>query len=292
MLAARRAALLKEYEHVTQQFRALTQIRFKLLAFLPLGTIGTLAVLKYGEKTEYGEKTATPAPVALFDFLVPFALFGFFVTLAIFVYNLRNDQFYDELVGRAAQIERDLKLFDGSFAQRPDKWHRLLPGVYVEHRWPIHLVYVASAALWLWMILFLLGQSWMPCRGIVSVTIAVVFAVWLMWHLKHSREASKKLYREAVRAAMKELLNASPDEEARQRAVKLSYVLAKHFGKKKAQRFETRIFFYLRSLDDREFLPRRRGRRLDVRTASYILGYTIDMPARWIRDVHSGRRES
>jgi hypothetical protein len=285
--------LLKEYGQVTQQFRELTQIRFKLLAFLPLGTIGTLGILK-------SQHTVPPAP---------FALFGFFVTLALFVYNLRNDQHYDELVGRAAQIERDLKLFDGSFAQRPDKWHRLGPGVYVEHRWPIHLVYVASAALWLWMILSSLGQSWIGRRSlppdtgdsnsetalaIASVTIAVVFAVLLMWHLSRSRKASSARYRHAVRDAMELLVNASVGPEAEQRAADVGRALALRLGGglERARRFESRVLFYLGSDNEREFLPRRKGMRLDVRTASYILGYTIDMPARWIRDIFQGRRGS
>jgi hypothetical protein len=76
-------------------------------------------------------------------------LFGAIVTVALFVYHLRNDQLYNELVSRAGQLERELGLYDGSFLQRPYAWHRLGFGRLVEHGWPVNVVYVSSAALWL-----------------------------------------------------------------------------------------------------------------------------------------------
>ncbi|HVU50152.1 MAG TPA: hypothetical protein VHL80_05680 [Polyangia bacterium] len=125
-------ASLKEYETVVGQFRALTDIRFKLLGLLPLGTIGTMIALK--DNTEVNP-------------LVGF--FGVIITVALFVYHLRNDQLYNELVSRAGQIERELGLYEGSFTQRPHPSHALGAGLQIEHGWPVRLVYVGSAALWL-----------------------------------------------------------------------------------------------------------------------------------------------
>lgn len=268
------AALLKEYEQVVQQFRALTDIRFKLLAFLPLGTVGTLVVIA-------NQKDATQIAGA-------FGLFGFFVTLGLFVYNLRNDQHYDELVGCAAQIERDLKLFDGSFAHRPSTWHRLIGSIKVEHRWPIHLVYVASAALWLWMSL----QSIAYLGGSARIAVAVVFACFTLWFLEYSRSASGERYRSAVREGMDLLVNAPVGAEAQRRATEVGHVLALHLGggDPAALKYEKRMRFYLQPENADEFWPSRQKTQLDVREASYVLGLTIDMPPRWVRDVYTGRR--
>ena len=128
-----REAQFKEYDTVVAQFRALTEIRFKLLGLLPLGTISAILFIP---KDAGGVRPAV-------------GFFGAIVTVALFAYHLRNDQLYDELVSRAAQIERELGLFDGSFLQRPATWQRLGLGIDVEHRWPIALVYAASGALWL-----------------------------------------------------------------------------------------------------------------------------------------------
>ena len=109
----RRAALISEYSAVVNNFRALAEIRFKLLNLLPLASLAA-AALKPGPR----------APGSL-----PFALFGLAATIAIAAYNKRNDQLYDQLVGRAAEIERELGTPDGAYANRLAPWlsFRLLP---------------------------------------------------------------------------------------------------------------------------------------------------------------------
>jgi len=108
----RREALLKEYGEVASNFRHLADIRFKLLAFLPIDAAAG-AALK-------GE-TLGQATLVL-------SLFGLFVTVALAAYNARNDQLYDELVGRAALLERSLGIPDGNFANRPRPWLKIGEG--------------------------------------------------------------------------------------------------------------------------------------------------------------------
>src|SRR5256885_190192 len=120
-----------EYGAVVAQIRALTDIRFKLLGLLPLGTVAAVLV------------SNTSAVVSS----VPIAMFALVVTVCVATYNKRNDQLYDELIARAAQLERDSGLVHGSFAQRPGRWLSYGP-VGVEHRWPIGLVYASTVALW------------------------------------------------------------------------------------------------------------------------------------------------
>jgi hypothetical protein len=130
--------LQTEYKEVCNNFRTLTDIRFKLLAFLPVGTaLGVTIVLKAGQK-----------PTLSGAFI---GLFGLIVTSSVALYNMRNDQLYVELVSRAAELERDLKLKGGAFSHRPRAWRRafLLP---VNHD-QIYWIYWASMIAWLFTIL-------------------------------------------------------------------------------------------------------------------------------------------
>jgi hypothetical protein len=106
MDASRRDALLKEYSEVGANFRLLTDIRFKLLGILPIAA-AIAAALKGNALGIQG---------------LGLSLFGLVATLGLATYNARNDQLYDELVGRAASIERSLGLPDGYFANRPRPW--------------------------------------------------------------------------------------------------------------------------------------------------------------------------
>src|SRR5215831_8600321 len=83
MASSDRDALLAEYAEVSGNFRMLTDIRFKLLAFLPVAAGAAGAVLARG--------TASALTLA-------FSLFGLVVTIGLVTYNARNDQLYDTLV--------------------------------------------------------------------------------------------------------------------------------------------------------------------------------------------------
>src|SRR5215207_1348116 len=154
----RQEALLKEYGEVCSNFRTLTDIRFKLLAFLPIAAAAAAAVKGYSFE---------PIGFVL-------ALFGLIVTIGLVTYNKRNDQLYDDLVARAADIERNLNIPDGAFANRPGPWlHITLPWLRItwwppregriarlgprvkwfrwkiDHRTAVSTIYGASIALWL-----------------------------------------------------------------------------------------------------------------------------------------------
>jgi hypothetical protein len=134
-MPSNRDALLAEYAEVGNNFRMLTEIRFKLLAFLPVVAGAAAAVLARGNAT-----TLTLA----------FSLFGLVVTIGLVTYNKRNDQLYDALVARAAAIERNLGIPDGAFANRPRAWFRLGHRRWkADHRIGVSAIYKASIALWL-----------------------------------------------------------------------------------------------------------------------------------------------
>lgn len=133
---SRRQALVVEEPEVCKNFRLLMDVRFKLLAFLPIASAAALAFKVNA--------------ISIESFI--FSLFGLAVTLGVVTYNTRNDQLYNELVGRASKLERLLGLSDGAFANRPQDWFKNDFCVFkwmVNHGKGIGLIYSSSCALWL-----------------------------------------------------------------------------------------------------------------------------------------------
>lgn len=265
---SKKAVALAEYREVLAQFRALTAIRFKLLAYLPLGT-AALAVFLSRESS----LLAHPA-------LPAFALIA---TVCIATYNKRNDQLYDELVGRAAQIEReDLGLIHGSFAHRPQAWLKFA-GVPVEHRWPIGFLYACATALWA-SLLAAAVLARLPAEYDAPwpeyLAPAVVIAAW--FGLRQWEKARKQALQEAVRSVIRDLLLTDPSS-GRDAQDDLTTALLERkglFGVKATTAAE-RIAYHWHLL----------GAKPDPHSASVFLGAVIDFPPRWIHDICSGRRE-
>ena len=125
-------ALEKEYGKVCSNFRTLTDIRFRLLGLLPIIAAAAAAF-----------KFDTLAPISRFTL----AIFGLVATIGLITYNSRNDQLYNELVGRAAAIERCLALQDGYFTQRPNSWLQFRFGFVkweISHGYGIGTIYTPT----------------------------------------------------------------------------------------------------------------------------------------------------
>jgi hypothetical protein len=193
MPSNRSDALLAEYREVSNNFRMLTDIRFKLLAFLPIAAGAATAVLARG-----GATTLTFA----------FSLFGLVVTIGLVTYNARNDQLYDTLVARAAAIERYLGVPDGAFANRPRPWFRPMRGRWkVDHRTSVSTIYMASIALWLFGALHAaidLAQRtlshWISLTwaNLIALAVAVGLTILGGQFVKHEREWTSQGLRETA----------------------------------------------------------------------------------------------
>ena len=155
-----------EYEQTLQLVHSLTDVRFKLLAFVP--TVAGFGVGFFGK--------ARPAAE-----LLAVGLIGLAATIGIFVYELRNSQIYTGAVRRARELEGTLEMPAG-------------PGsLLTEHRGPAARLFglfaawqsrgvaiVYGAALGGWMYLF----AWGALRALdvanarnVGAVIAVVFGL-------------------------------------------------------------------------------------------------------------------
>jgi len=136
-----------DYDQTPQLLRALTDVRFRLLAFVP--TISGAAVALFGK----------PRPAVE---LLAVGLLGLLATLGIFLYELRNSQLLDMLVHRASVLERRLGLVSayrsdapgGVFSERPGRTVRLLGLVTVGQDRGLGLVYGAALSGWSYLVVW------------------------------------------------------------------------------------------------------------------------------------------
>jgi len=111
-----------DYEQTTQVLRTLTDIRFKLIAFVP--TFAAAGVGFFGH----------PRPAVE---LLGIGLLGLVATLGIFLYDRRNSELFAASAGRARELERRLELSGG-----------MLDG----HDRGLSLVYGAALAGWSYLV--------------------------------------------------------------------------------------------------------------------------------------------
>ena len=305
---------LKEHEVVVAQFRALTETRFKLIGLLPLGTVGTLLYVGANQ-----------------EIVLPVALFGALITFALYIYHLRNDQLYRELVSRAGELERELGLFEGSFVQRPSPWVTLGAGLQIEHGWPVQLVYAATVGLWLSFGLHSIPGPAAPMQGdppsvsafvegeadisgalelklgqagkddppsllspALSMGLSAVVVLALFSWVSASEKRSDRRIKRAVKVAMT-VLETLPVGRPPAPGVlsSLALDLRRNLSKPRGDedKFVRRFEFYLSQEHYARYLGHTEwGGTLGSRGAARLLAQVIDQPARWIFDVHTGRR--
>jgi hypothetical protein len=297
---SRRAALLAEYGEVCSNFRELTEIRFKLLAFLPFAAAAS-AVL-----------AGTSAEDISAGQGFPLFLFGFAVTVGLVSYNKRNDQLYNALVGRAARIERELELADGAFANRQQAWLRI-GGWQVAHGISIRWIYASTIALWLFGVFWSAAElirrafaefGWEPlyrtihtaaiipvATGVLAVLVTLL-ATWLASHLAGSKETRlRELAALAGRRAARVARPAATDRLLVEVCAELLRGKGRKSGKmdKVDEKTLARARAYADFSDDEARLYGLVGTGSMV--SAHLVAAITDLPAAWIDDMTTGRRE-
>lgn len=216
----RKKALFVEYSEVCDNFRLLTNIRFKLLAFLPLSSAA--GILVQGSKLDANHMLIS--------------IFGLVVTIGLITYNSRNDQLYNEFVGRAASIERFLSLQDGMFANRPNDWFSINFCLFkwrINHGNGIYLIYSASCAVWLYGIIVKLFAYLKDINAVAecfnyisnvfvnindvalpSFLVTLVIVVLIYRFIKNQHKITRKKYRLAATRAFKYVMKLNLPTEA------------------------------------------------------------------------------
>jgi hypothetical protein len=234
------------------------------------------------------------------------------VVLGLITYSVRNDQLYDERVGRAASLEHSLRIRDGSFAFRPHPWFHV--GWTVDHGNALALIYGASAGIWLtgvlapvleflrWTYTDLLRRppvllvrdipSWEIGTAALMAMIAILLTQGVA---KKARERQRDQMCAAGVEAMKLLegfLTGCGEPEDFDAFIQECLFLAgKHRCTEKARldtiaALRSRYAFYTDPANAARFLPGESEQEFPA----YLIAAMCDVPPRWISDWSSGRR--
>jgi hypothetical protein len=282
---------------VSSNFRLLSDIRFKLLGLVPVATV--VAAVASREQALGG-----------LGFVV--SLFGLVVVLGLITYNVRNDQLYDELVVRAADIERSLGIRDGSYGFRPRAWLRLSLGPMgwtLSHGNALVLIYGATVVVWVtgvtapliellrWAYLEHLGRP--PLLRVVDVQGAVVLLASAIatvltiivgrWARTKQQQELNSLRRFAGQA-MQHALDRQLDAESAARDAAFLNLCIRLAGRvpndENQARMRRRAEFHTAPSHAARYLPHQSDRQF----SAHLIASLCDLPPRCILDCASGRR--
>jgi hypothetical protein len=163
--------LMSVYNQLCDSYRAIDDIRMKLLGLLPIATGAGILVLTGGGKS-------TPAR----GLSLPIGLFGLIVTIGLFSYELHGIKKCGYWIDAGRLIEKRLGIY-GQFQRRPHE----LAG-FIDEPFAASIIYPAVLASWLFFAL-LDAPRWV---GYVSSAVVFVGVVWISLHLIRAFEEDMK----------------------------------------------------------------------------------------------------
>jgi hypothetical protein len=175
-----------DYEKTMQYIMTLTDVRFKLLAFVPLVSGLSLTVLS-------SPRNQLPVPGMRFAI----GALGLMAVCGIAIYDMRNTQLYHAAMFRARGIERSLNLMrltqndsnnyvsGGLIIERPKHY-------IVEHDLGLSIVYGASIAGWIFIILDSInpdqGLNYAFAYAAAPMIILIIILYYIIYkHITHQK---------------------------------------------------------------------------------------------------------
>jgi hypothetical protein len=176
--------LARDYEAVRQYFIHLSDVRFKLLAALPVASLAGLVII--------------PSHAARSQQLAS-GLLGFAVTIALAIYDQRNTQIYDRLVRRAKWLEGRMGFrsctgsgLGGAFRDRPPR-RRIRRWDVLWHDLALAIVYGASLAGWCFVALrALLNSASSLSHAFTAFVVVTIFAAALTVFVRLARQNDRE----------------------------------------------------------------------------------------------------
>ena len=172
-----RTAQVAVYTEIGSNYRAMDDLRLRLLALLPLATGAGIVVLLGG----HGVSAAIDVPVGLF---------GMVATISLYFYELHGIEKCAHYIDAGAKLEADFNV-RGSFTNRP---HGVFGGVIVSELLPAALIYPASFTGWLFLALYHVGNI---ARGVVTGTVFIVLAAASRVIIRHMENSHNRQERRA-----------------------------------------------------------------------------------------------
>jgi hypothetical protein len=178
-------SLEKEYDLVNANFRQLSEIRFKLLGFVPaLGGVANFVLTQAALSKGSSQGNYWVALV--------FGTLGFLATLGIAMYDQRNSELYFGLIDRAKYLEGCLRLphttnkdeYGGQFRERPNRGRRLFRLILISHGGSLAVIYGPVLGAWffpmIYSVLELAHQPYHRCFNMAvggAILMTIVFII-------------------------------------------------------------------------------------------------------------------
>jgi hypothetical protein len=173
-----------DYEQTLQTYRMLADIRFKLLAFIPVVSGIAITFLTSDPKTVPDNPQMS----------LVIGLLGFFVTLGIAFYDQRNSRIHDATINYARGLE---SILGPSYAKghitetRSPSRQRLFGIVEIWHDRALALIYGSVLGAWLFPVSYAISTNWW-IAGSVAILAGILFIAEI--HRLESAASSEERY--------------------------------------------------------------------------------------------------
>ena len=164
---------LELYKEICTSWRALVDVRFKLLGLVPTASIAIIIVLLTSDTN--GLKLP---PILISWTQTGIALFGLIVTYGLYVYDKRNTQFHNYLKNQGSRIEKILSADTGQFSKdSPDYPEDKL----VLSKIPLFDFNETISNLWIFHVKHSTGINLIYGAAIISWILAIAI-IWINWY--------------------------------------------------------------------------------------------------------------
>ncbi len=119
------------YDQVCSTWKALIDVRFKLLGLVPTVSIAVLAAI-----------LSIKSDGLTFSGKLLISLLGMLASIGLFIYDKRNSELHDDLISRGRKIEEELGIETGIFRGR------LNSSGIIKHDVATNLVYFSTLVAW------------------------------------------------------------------------------------------------------------------------------------------------
>lgn len=134
------------YAETNANYRNLADVRFRLLGLVP-----AVSVIAWAELLD--KVPAHSRSLSAMGFLI--TMLALRITYGVYIYHLRNDELYNDLVSRGRKIEEELGVHTAIFLGRPEPQHKdKVLHKLIQHGLGLGLIYSSVFIGWILLLLW------------------------------------------------------------------------------------------------------------------------------------------